>query len=177
MKSSSLTSGSSTTTDRRLLRGVPLEIIPDADSTDRIPETSVRLYNETSLGTFGTYTQPVFPYDYMSPASMAVRLPDARFRVNIGIRTLAATTVTAVIRRADGRLDGLRTLNFPAGWMEMKSANDFIGAVLLPGDQVTLSFNGAAVPFYTITENQTNDPTLVVSPAEGTTRNVSGYVD
>jgi hypothetical protein len=137
----------------------------------------VRLYNETSLGTFGTYTQPVLPYDYMSPASMLVRLPDARFRVNIGIRALAATTVTAIIRRADGRLDGLRTLNFPAGWMEMKAANDFIGAVLLPGDQVTLSFNGASVAFYTITENQTNDPTLVVSPAEGVTRNVGNYVD
>lgn len=154
-----------------------LEIIPDPASTDRIPEVSIRLYNDTSMGTFGTYAAPVFPYDYLRPASMPVRVPDARFRVNIGITTLTATTVQAIIRRADGRLDGLRTRNFPAGWMEMKSASDFVGVALQPGDQVTLSFNGAAVPFYTITENRTNDPTLVIAPAEGTSRNVGNYVD
>ena len=136
-----------------------LEIIPNADSVDRIPEVSVRLYNDTSMGTFGTYAAPVLPYDYLSPASMQVRVPDSRFRLNIGIRTLQATTVEALIRRADGRLDGLRTLRFPAGWMEMKAASDFIGATLNAGDQVTLSFNGSAVPFHTITENATNDPT------------------
>ncbi|HYC89983.1 MAG TPA: hypothetical protein VEO54_12280 [Thermoanaerobaculia bacterium] len=154
-----------------------LEIIPNADSVDRIPEVSVRLYNDTSMGTFGTYAAPVFPYDYMSPGGMQVRVPDARFRLNFGIRTLTATTAEALIRRADGRLDGLRTLRFPAGWMEMKAAADFIGATLNPGDQVTLTFNGAAVPFYTITENATNDPTLIVAPANGTTRNVGNYVD
>lgn len=154
-----------------------LEIIPDTGSIDRIPEVRVRLYNETSLGTFGTFASPALPYDYLNPQSMQVRLPDARFRVNIGIRALEATTVEAIIRRADGRLDGLRTLRFPAGWMEMRSASDFIGATLNPGDQVTLSFNGAAVPFYTITENQTNDPTLVVPGAEGTSRDVGSYVD
>jgi hypothetical protein len=154
-----------------------LEIIPDVDSVDRIPEVSVRLYNDTAMGTFGTSTTPVLPYDYLRPEGMQVRMPDARFRVNIGIRALTETSVEALIRRADGRLDGLRQLRFPAGWMEMKSANDFIGAVLQPGDQVTLSFSGAAVPFYTITENQTNDPTLVIAPAEGTTRNVGNYVD
>ena len=154
-----------------------LEIIPDADSIDRIPEVSVRLYNDTSMGTFGTYTAPVFPYDYLRPASMQVRMPDARFRVNVGIRTLAATTVQSIIRRADGRLDGLRTTSFPAGWMEMKSMTDFLGVALQPGDQVTLSYSGAAIPFYTITENQTNDPTLVIAPADGVTRNVGNYVD
>ena len=156
-----------------------LEIIPNADSIDRVPEVSVRLYNETSMGTFGTYTAPVFPYDYLRPAPMSVRIPDARFRVNAGIRTLEATTMQAIIRRADGRLDGLRTLNFPAGWMEMKSLADFIGGsiTLQPGDQVNLSFTGAAIPFYTITENQTNDPTLVIAPPEGTTRNVGNYID
>jgi hypothetical protein len=154
-----------------------LEIIPGDDSTDRIPEMSVRLYNETAMGTFGTYTQPVFPYDYLRPASMQVRIPDARFRVNAGIRALEATTVQAIVRRADGRLDGIRSLSFPAGWMEMKSISDFIGVVLAPGDQVTFSYTGAAVPFYTITENLTNDPTLVVPPAQGTTRDVGSYVD
>ena len=154
-----------------------LEIVPDAASVDRVPEVSVRLYNDTSMGTFGTYAAPVLPYDYLRPAGMQVRVPDARFRLNIGIRTLTATTVEAIIRRADGRLDGLRTLRFPAGWMEMKAASDFIGATLNPGDQVTLSFNGSAVPFYTITENATNDPTLVIAPAEGTSRNVGNYVD
>jgi hypothetical protein len=154
-----------------------LEIVPDAASVDRIPEVSVRLYNDTAMGTFGTYAAPVLPYDYLRPEGVQIRVPDARFRLNIGITTLAAASMEAVIRRADGRLDGLRTRTFPAGWMEMKSAADFIGTALNPGDQVTLSFNGAAVPFYPSTENATNDPTLVIVPAEGTSRNVGNYVD
>ncbi|HVG25824.1 MAG TPA: hypothetical protein VND45_16830, partial [Thermoanaerobaculia bacterium] len=136
-----------------------------------------RLYNDTELGTFGTNVAPVFPYDYLRPSGMQVRVPDARFRLNVGITTLAATTVEAIVRRADGRLDGLRTLRFPAGWMELKAASDFIGIVLQPGDQVLFSYNGSAVPFYSITENRTNDATVVVLPAEGTTRNVGNSID
>jgi len=154
-----------------------LEIIPDADSLDRIPQTQVRLYNDTSLGTFGTFATPVVPYDYLRPPSFQLRIPDDRFRVNMGIRTLEATRVSIVFQRANGQLDGQRELNFPAGWMEMKSIADFVGKTLEPGHLLIVSVTGAAVPFYTITENRTNDPTLVVPPKVGTSREVGTFVD
>jgi hypothetical protein len=154
-----------------------LDIVPDEDSADRVPEGTVRLYNETSLGTFGTFSTPVLPYDYRHPQDMTVRIPDARFRANIGIRALEATQVTVLIYTASDRLDGFKNLSFPAGWMEMKSASDFIGRALEPGQLLVMTFSGAAVPFYTITENATNDPTLVLAPAVGSTRNLATFVE
>ncbi len=154
-----------------------LDIVPDADAPDRLPEVQARLYNDTATGTFGTFTRPVLPYDYLRPTGFEVRIPDNRFRVNIGLRALTATTVQTVVVNADGRPAGLRNLTFPAGWMEMKSASDFIGRTLVPGQSVLLSFAGSVVAFYTITENATNDPTLVVGPTRPSTTDLSKFVD
>ena len=155
-----------------------LELIPDADSVDRIPQTQVRLYNDTSLGTFGTFTEPKRPYDYLRHSGFQLRMPDARFRVNIGIRTLTETRVSVVFQRADGRLDGLFNRTFPAGWTEMTAASDFLGGKALePGHLLTIAIEGSAIPFYTITENRTNDPTLIVPPPDGASREVGEFVD
>lgn len=155
-----------------------LDIVPDDDSTERIPEASVRLYNDTTLGTFGTFSEPVLPFDYLRPQDLVIRIPDNRFRVNIGIRALEEAKLQILIYRADGRLDGFKNLTFAPGWMEMKSANDFVSKTLEPGGQLIINASGAAVPFYTITENATNDPTLVLAPAvAGSTRDLSKFVD
>lgn len=154
-----------------------LDIVPDADSSDRLPEAEVRLYNDTAMGTFGTFTRPVLPYDYLRPAGFEIRIPDPRFRVNVGLRALEETTVQVVILNTAGRPEGLRNFTFPAGWMEMKSASDFVGRPLEPGQSLMISVFGAAVPFYTITENATNDPTLVLGPIRGTQTDLSKFVD
>jgi hypothetical protein len=154
-----------------------LDIVPDETSLDRIPKATVRLYNDTSIGTFGTFTSPLRPYDYLNPSGFEVRIPESKFRVNIGIRTLAETRMQALIYRADGRLDGFRDVTFPAGWMQMTSASDFIGRALEPGQTLLLTFTGASMPFYTITENMTNDPTLVIVPPGGNSRDVGEFVD
>lgn len=154
-----------------------LDIVPDEGSADRVPEATVRLYNDTTMGTFGTFTTPVLPFDYLHPRDMTVRIPDARFRANIGIRTLEETRVTVLIYTAADRLDGFKTLTFAPGWMEMKSASDFVGRALAPGQSLVLTFSGASVPFYTITENATNDPTLVLAPAVGSTRSLAAFVE
>ncbi|MEO8378037.1 MAG: hypothetical protein ABI779_00090 [Acidobacteriota bacterium] len=154
-----------------------LDIVPDADSADRLPEGVVRLYNDTSIGTFGTFNGAVLPSDYLNPAGLLVHIPDERFRVNIGLRALEATSVQVIILNAAGRPEGLRNLTFPAGWMEMKSASDFAGRALTPGQSLSISVFGAAVPFYTITENATNDPTLVLGPPRETQTDAGKFVD
>lgn len=142
-----------------------LEIIPDDDSSDRVPRAEVRLYNETELGTFGTFATPVLPSEYTRPQPFEIRIPDERFRVNIGILALKQMRVQILIYNAENRLSGLREKTFPAGWMEMKSASEFMERLMLPGERLLFAFDGAAVPFYTVTENATNDPTLILGPS------------
>lgn len=155
-----------------------LELIPDADSIDRIPQTRLRLYNDTSLGTFGTFAEPHRPYDYLDHAGFQLRIPDERFRVNVGIHALTDTRVAVVFQRADGRLDGTFSRTFPAGYMEMTAVSAFFGGKALePGHLLAIAIEGSAIPFYTITENKTNDPTLIVPRPDGTTRDVGEFVD
>jgi hypothetical protein len=154
-----------------------IDIVPDDDSSDRLPEVEARVYNDTSIGTFGTYTRPVLPYDYLRPSGFEIHIPDNRFRINVGLRALTAAQVQVIFLTSEGRPNGLRNLSFPAGWMEMKHINDFVGRAMEPGQSVALTFSGAVVPFYTITENATNDPTLVLGPTRPTQTDTSKFVD
>jgi hypothetical protein len=154
-----------------------LDIVPDPDSSDVLPEAEVRVYNDTSIGTFGTFFRPVMPYDYLRPLGFEIRIPDNRFRINVGLRALTAAQVQVIILTKEGRPNGLRNMSFPAGWMEMKHINDFVGRALEPGQSIVLTFSGAVVPFYSITENATNDPTLVLGPTHVTETDTSKFVD
>jgi uncharacterized protein YaiE (UPF0345 family) len=154
-----------------------IDIIPDEGTADVVPQVVARLYNDTTLGTFGTQVAAVLPYAYLDGRSLEVPIPDTRFRVNIGIRTFTTTKVKVVTYGADGRLDGFRDVTFPAGWTMMTSAADLTRETLTPGASVTLLVSGSAIAFYTVTENQTNDPTVVVAPAQPQSRNVGAFVD
>lgn len=155
-----------------------IDIVPDADADGRVPRIEARLYNDTASGTFGTFANAVLPYSYLRPGPVQVQIPEGnRFRVNLGIRTLTATSVTALIYGADGRLRDFVDVSFPANYTIMSSASEFVRRTLVPGDSVTLSFSGSAIPFYTITDNSTNDPTLVVAPPRAQSSNVDEYVD
>jgi hypothetical protein len=155
-----------------------IDIVPDDDADGRVPRIEARMFNETTGGTFGTFAPAVLPYQYLHPGSVQVQIPEgSRFRVNLGIRTLTATTSTALIYGADGRLRDFVELTFPAQYTTMISAADFVRRPLAPGDSVTLTFSGSAIPFYTITDNSTNDPTLVVPPPRAMSLTVDEYVD
>jgi hypothetical protein len=153
-----------------------IDIIPDEGTLDTLPEITARLYNDTAIGTFGTQEAAVLPYAYLDGPALEVPIPDARFRVNIGIRTLTATTIKVVTYGANGKLLGFRDVSFPAGWSMMTSAADLSRETLTPGASVTLLVDGAAVAFYTVTENQTNDPTVILAPSNPQSRNVALFV-
>ena len=155
-----------------------IEIIPDDDGAGRVPAMDVYLYNETPNGTFGTFAPPALPYDYLRPDSMAVTIPGARFRVNAGFRTLTDVEIRVAVFGADGRLRAFFDENYPAGWMQLTSAAELARTALAEGETLLVIVNkGSAIPFHTITENATNDPTLVIGPARRSSLNVSEYVD
>lgn len=155
-----------------------LDVVPDEEGSSIVPSIEARLFNETSTGTFGTLAQPVYPYEYLHAPLLEVVVPESdRSRVNVGFRTITATTVRVLIYNAAGTLVSFRDASFPAGWMQMTSINDFAGKVLGPGQMIQANFSGSVIPFYTVTENSTNDPTLIVASPRPPSRNVGAYVE
>ena len=155
-----------------------LDIIPDEDASSKLPNIEARLYNDTSIGTFGTLAQPAYPYDYLRAPVLEVTVPENdRSRVNVGFRTITDTTARIFIYNAVGTLLHFRDVSFPAGWMQMTTVNEFAGRQLGPGQKIQVHFSGAVIPFQTITDNSTNDPTLIVASPHPSTKDVGSYVD
>ena len=154
-----------------------LDVVPDEAGDPIVPLAEARLFNDTASGTFGTQAMPAFPADYLHGVGLKLAAPDSRFRMNIGFRALTDASVTVLITGVDGRLRDFRELRFPAGWMQMTGAAELAGSELKQGESMTLSFGGAVVPFYTLTENRTNDPMLFVAEPTSKSLNVGKYVD
>jgi hypothetical protein len=150
-----------------------LDIVPD---TNAVPTVEARLFNDTTNGTFGTATPAFYPFDYLQAPTLNVTIPDSQFRINIGVRTLRETKARALIYNVFGKLREFRDLAWPADYTIFGTVQQVIGADLRPGESVSLFFEGSAIPFYTRTENRTNDPELfVATPAHST--NVNSYVE
>ena len=155
-----------------------LDIIPDEDASSLIPSIEARLYNDTSIGTFGTVVAPSYPYDYLRPPPLEVVVPETdTARINVGFRTLTETRMRIFVENAEGTLLSFHDVTYPAGWMQMTPLGAFVGKPLQKGYVVTVAFNGSVIPFHTVTENSTNDPSLIVVPPRVSTRNVGAYVD
>jgi len=141
-----------------------LDIVPDDDGEPTPPLVLARHYTDATMGTFGAFEPAVVPFDFLTPPGFTVTVPDARFRVNLGFRTLTATTVQALVYNATGSLRALKTTQFPADYFALIPAAQLVGETVA-GETFTLSFDGSVVPFYTITENGTNDPAVVIPRA------------
>jgi hypothetical protein len=155
-----------------------LDIIPDEDASSKLPTIEARLYNDTPVGTFGTITQPAYPYDYLRPPVLEVTVPENdRSRINVGFRTITSTTARVFIYNAVGTLLHFRDVTFPAGWMQMTTVHELAGRQLGPGQRIQVHFSGTVIPFHTVTENSTNDPTLIIAQPRPSTKDVGAYVD
>ena len=143
-----------------------LDIVPDEGASDMLPDVEARLYNETTSGTFGTPAPALLPFDFLQPPTVSVRVPasDAQFRINIGVRTLTETHATALVYGTSGHLRDFHGLVWPADYTTLTTIDQFIGVPVAPGESVSIFFEGAAIPFYTRTENRTNDPELMIPP-------------
>ena len=143
-----------------------LDIVPDEGASDLLPDVDARLYNDTTAGTFGTPAPALLPFDFLQPPALSVRVPasDSQFRINVGVRTLSETHATALVYGVSGRLRDFHGLVWPADYTTLTTIEQFIGVPVTPGESVTIFFEGPAIPFYTRTENRTNDPELLIPP-------------
>ncbi|HEX7421236.1 MAG TPA: hypothetical protein VF505_15205 [Thermoanaerobaculia bacterium] len=155
-----------------------LDIVPDEGASDVIPAVDARLYNDTTAGTFGTSAPALPPFDFLQAPTLTISVPasDSPFRVNAGLRTLTDTRAIALVYGTNGRLRTFRNLAWPADYTILGPIAQVIGVPVDPGESVSIFFEGAAIPFYTRTENRTNDPELFVGSG-GKPANVGAYVE
>ncbi|MBV8544242.1 MAG: fibronectin type III domain-containing protein [Acidobacteria bacterium] len=131
------------------------------------PETTpvpaeVRLFNEASGGTYGTFESPVLPTDAFRPIDWNIFVPSSRFRVNIGIRTLTQVHVSFFLIAADGNITE-KVVDYAPDYIFLQAADQFFGKPVNPGDSIVVNMTGdnvIAIPFHTFTDNSTNDPAV-----------------
>ena len=148
-----------------------VDIVPDAEGDVRAPEAEVRLYNEAAGGAVGTFSHSLAARDYIDDpdrARIQFRAPQRGVRLNLGFRTLAESTVAFFLSDRNGNAKAQRWLNLVAAdRVHLESAESIFGVPVEPGDRVGINVTwGAAIPFYTLTDNTTNDTHIEIAPAE-----------
>ena len=138
----------------------------DVYTSTFIPEVTAYVYNDLgAAGTFGFSEELVTPEEMFSSAMEYAILPVAtdltNFRVNVGIRTLAATTVGVNVYDAAGTFKGsVEPRAFAANYFEQMTLGQLLGAIAPPpGGRVFIyvASGGPAVFYSSTLDNRTND--------------------
>lgn len=138
------------------------DLIPDGDSP--FPIATVRIFNDAGAkGTSGFAGEPLPADDAIGAGTTAALLAPAdmqRFRLNVGIRTLDATTMTIIVRDRDGVVVKTVEKSYAANSFVQPTASALVDNYVLQGGE-SLSFTvtaGSAFIYGATTDNVTNDP-------------------
>jgi hypothetical protein len=135
-------------------------------TTGPAPLTVVRIYNDAgAAGTTGFNEDQIRTEDALSAGQRAVLvapIDPAKFRFNIGVRTLASgASITLTVRNAKGEVTRTVTKSYPAVFFQQGSAEDFLGAALDANDSIQISVDSGSLIVYGATaDNTTQDPSL-----------------
>ncbi len=143
------------------------DIIGDANSP--LPVSSVRVFNDAGAnGTSGLSEEAVNPADALVTGdSGAIIAPAdfAKFRLNIGVRTLdQGVSFTVTVRDKDGIVVKTTDKTYGATFFTQPgSASLLDGFTLSGGETLTFTINsGSAIIYGSTTDNITNDPSLQI---------------
>jgi hypothetical protein len=141
------------------------DIVGDLGSP--LPASSVRVYNDAGAdGTTGLNEEALRLDDALQAGQTAVLIAPAdftRFRLNIGIRTLAeGASMTITVRDRDGIILNTLTRDFPPTHFEQPSSTAFLlDHPLTGGEALTIHLTaGSAFLYGATTDNTTNDPSV-----------------
>ena len=135
-------------------------------TTGPAPLTVVRIYNDAgAAGTTGFNEDQIRTEDALSAGQRAVLvapIDPAKFRFNIGVRTLASgASITLTVRNAKGEVTRTVTKSYPAVFFQQGSAADFLGGALDANDSIQISVDSGSLIVYGATaDNTTQDPSL-----------------
>ena len=143
-----------------------LDIVSDPDSP--LPLALVRVFNDAgALGTSGLTEDSFRAEDALGAGDTGVLFAPAdaaKFRLNIGVRTLSAgATITFTVRDKDGVV--VKTVSnqpFDPTWFRQFGSADLLGGYTLQGGE-TISVTvtaGNAIVYGSTTDNVTQDPSV-----------------
>lgn len=146
-----------------------VDIVPEGNE---IPQALTHVFNTTAKGeTFGTFEQQVVPwnfYDATTEGRTLLVMPAETFRVNLGVRSLEDATLEFTVLDKNKLALGTKEIHLRTDELQFAAAKEILGFDLKQGDVIQVAIkSGDAIPFYTFTENTTNDPSLFVFQPKG----------
>ncbi|HEX7152526.1 MAG TPA: Ig-like domain-containing protein [Thermoanaerobaculia bacterium] len=138
-----------------------------ADGTSAVPVVLARVYNDAGAsGTSGFAEDALAADEALSSGNVGVLLAPAdiaRYRLNIGVRTLAeGAAVTITVRDKEGAVVKTASKAFgPTFFTQIGSAAMLDGYVLAGGETITFAVtSGSAFVYGATTDNISNDPSV-----------------
>lgn len=141
-----------------------LDVIPNSFSA--LPVVVARVFNDGAQGTTGFSEELLKPEDALGTGDIGtlVAPPDsARFRYNVGVRTLGAGATLAITQRnPTGAVVKSLTRTYPQHYFEQRDSAAFLeGAAVAANDTITIRVvSGNAIVYGATIDNQTNDPSM-----------------
>jgi hypothetical protein len=149
-----------------------LLVVPSASAS---PVVVTRVFNDAGVdGTSGFTEEAIDPMATGAGAAVLTAgaagvliapADPARFRFNLGVRTLSAgASLSIEVRSATGSLVRVVAKSLPATYFVQQSSEAFLGAPVGPGDSLTIRVTaGSAVVYGATVDNTTNDPSFQVA--------------
>jgi hypothetical protein len=140
-----------------------LDLVP---ATGPAPLTVVRIFNDAgAAGTTGFNEDQIRTEDALTAGQRAVLIAPidpAKFRFNIGVRTLASgASITLTVRNAKGVVTQTVPKTYPATFFQQGSATDVLGVSLGANDSIQISVDSGSLIVYGATaDDTTQDPSL-----------------
>ncbi len=140
----------------------------DVYTTAWVPLVTTRVYNDTGSGTNGFY-EPMIP---LSAALHSAEYSDIVFpsdltsyRMNIGVRSVGATSLFVAIFDANGNQTGTIERTYPQNYFEQRSLQDFIGTTpaTAAGSMYFQVTGGDLIVYASTTDNRTNDSAIAIA--------------
>jgi len=131
------------------------------------PLTTFRIFNDAGdKGTSGLGIDPLPATAALQSGQTAVLLVPAdlvRFRLNVGVRTLASgASLMITVRDKDGVTRHTTTKSYGSTFFTQVSGASFADVELAPNDSISIAINsGSAIIYGSVTDNTTQDPTLI----------------
>jgi hypothetical protein len=136
------------------------------------PIIVTRVYNDAGAAGTSGFTEDAVNPDAGSSESallfagavgfLVTPADTARFRFNMGVRTLVAgASLTLRVRDVTGAVVHETAKSYPPTYFEQQSSDTFLGYTLQPSDTVEVDVTaGSAIVYGATTDNVTNDPSI-----------------
>ncbi|PYQ28881.1 MAG: hypothetical protein DMF56_14510 [Acidobacteria bacterium] len=132
------------------------------------PTVTARVYDDSSGGTKGFTFDALTDREALQPSEIAsLALPNdaARYRVNVGVRTLDGDTrVEYDLYDQNGTLRSSTTKTYPANYYQQTDFNSLFGVSFQPGDTIqVVQQAGRSFVYTSIIDNTSNDPSAQIA--------------